>query len=150
MALLEAGESWLRTVRRASVAIDVQYSQGADIDLSVKATRAATMFEKDDGETIVRAAMVDWLIDRVDVELVEELRADSTWVTADSSEITADDTATTRVLPASSFEPQVGDRITVVYDHGTEVFQVAEGPSSGCWEWHGRDGGTFRIHSVRV
>lgn len=47
-------------------------------------------------------------------------------------------------------EPQPGDKIFVVHEHGTETYEVAAIGAEPAWRWHGRDGQSFRIHTVRV
>ena len=47
-------------------------------------------------------------------------------------------------------EPQPGDKITITLAHGTETYEVAAIGGEPAWRWHGRDGQTFRIHTVRI
>lgn len=120
MGLLADGESWLRAQRRAEAGT-VAYSRGGSTNPSVKATQAETKGETADGEIILDARVADWLIERVDL-------------TIDGDEV----------------EPLPGDTITIALNHGNETFEVAHAGPEPCWRWHGRDGGTYRIHTVRV
>jgi len=124
VGLLDDGRALLRA-NRALVASTVTYSRGADSNAAVPAVQAETEFEADIGEMIVKGQLVDWLIERADLTL--DLGAGEVEV-----------------------EPQAGDKITVTYDHGNETFQVSAPPGLDEWEYHGRDGGTYRVHSVRV
>lgn len=121
MGMLETAENWLRTQRRASLSKTVTYRRGGVSNASVPATQAETRGEADNGEVILESRTVDWLIDRADL-----------------------------TLSGSATEPLPGDRIEVTYDHGTETFEVAAVGTEPAWRWHGRDGGTFRIHTVTV
>lgn len=121
VGLFDSAESWLRTQRRKAAAT-VTYSRGAVSNASVKATQASTAAITDDGQVINDAAMVDWLIDRADL-----------------------------TLAADEVIPQPGDQIERTYGHAVERFEVvASGGGEPGWRWHGRDGQTFRVHSVRV
>lgn len=122
-SLIQAGESWLRSIRRSEAANSpsIAYSRGAQANNDVPAIQAETRFESDDGETIVNSSMVDWLIERADLTLGDQ-----------------------ETLPVP------GDEITVAMSHGTETFIVAPLGREDCFRWHGRDGQTFRIHTVRT
>lgn len=120
MGMIADGESWLRSQRREQ-ASTVRYTRGGSTNSNVKATQAETRGETGDGEIILDAKIADWLIDRADLSINE-----------------------------APIEPEVGDRITITLDHAQEVFEVATVAGQPCWAWHGRDGGTYRIHTVRV
>jgi hypothetical protein len=120
MGLLADGESWLRAQRRAQAGT-VSYSRGGTTNASVKATQAETTGETDGGDIILDAHVADWLIDRADL-----------------------------TLASAEVEPMPGDQITIALAHGDEVYEVASIGPEPCWRWHGRDGGTYRIHTVRV
>lgn len=124
MGLLDDGRALLRA-NRALVAGTVTYSRGAASNAAVPAVQGQTEFEADTGETIIKAHYVDWLIERADLTL--DLGAGAVEVT-----------------------PAVGDVIVIAYGHGSETYQVSAPPGLGAWEYHGRDGGTWRIHTVRV
>ena len=83
MSILDDAESWLRSERDTHLAGTVTYARGASSNSSVKATKAETRYETDDGESIVSAKNVDWLIDVANL-----------------------------TLDASETEPQPGDKIT--------------------------------------
>lgn len=121
---LGVGEAFLRR-RRADAATAVSYYRGMAVNAAVPAIQANTEYETDDGEAIVKSASADWLIERADLML--DLGAGAVEVT-----------------------PQAGDRINITLDHGTEVFEVAPLGADDVYRWHGRDGQTFRIHTVRV
>lgn len=124
MGLLDDGRALLRA-NRALVANNVTYSRGAASNAAVPAVQGQTEFEADNGEIIVKSNMVDWLIERADLTL--DLGAGEVEI-----------------------EPAAGDLITEVFEHGSELYRVAALAAEGVWRWHGRDGGTYRIHTVRV
>lgn len=120
---LKSAETWLRAVRASHLkACDTWTTQYSRglATLGLAMTQAETRFQTDDGQTIVNSAAMDWIIDRADMVAV------------------------------GLNEPQPGDRITIVLEHGSEVFEVAAIGGEPAWRWHGRDGQTFRIHTVRI
>lgn len=120
MGLMASGRTWLRE-QRAGEAVGVTYRRGVLATADVPAVQGATVSKADNGDIIVDSQSVDWLIERADLLL-------------DSAEV----------------EPAAGDRIEATFDHGVESFVVVALGSEPCWRWHGRDGGTFRIHTVRA
>lgn len=120
MGLIADGEAWLRTVRSAE-AEAVTLTRGAAVTADVEATPAAAEITRDDGSVVVDADMADFLIDRAEY-----------------------------LISAAEVEPAPDDIITRTMGHGTEKFRVAEISGADCWEWHGRDGGTYRVHTVRI
>ena len=123
MTLLDRGRDYLRRqrTRTGGEKITASFSRGASVNASVPVTQAETTFEKDDGEAIVEASMVDWLIERADL-----------------------------TLASVEVEPRKGDKLTVTFDHGTEEFEFADLRDEGVFRWQGRDGKTYRVHSVRT
>jgi hypothetical protein len=106
--------------QRCREAVNVIYRRGAAI-AGFPAVPAATRAATQSAEVIIDAAYSDWFVERDDL-----------------------------LLAGEPIVPQVGDRIEVVYPHGVEQFLVATYGNEPCWRWHGSDGGTYRIHTVRV
>lgn len=123
VGFLANAESWLRSVRDTHLKASATWATQYSrgmTTIGMDMTQAETRFQSDDGQTIVNSATMDWIIDRAD-------------------------------LAASGLgEPQPGDRITLIQAHGAEVFEVAAIGAEPAWRWHGRDGQSFRVHSVRV
>lgn len=106
--------------QRAGQARAIVYRRGAG-SVNIDAVQARTTAATEANEVFVDANFVDWLIERADL-----------------------------VIAAVPMEPQQGDRIEVTYEHGAEVFVVSTLGNEPCQRWHGQDGGTFRVHTVRV
>lgn len=68
MTVLTNAEAWLRKQRTTHAAKSVTYSRAA-LSSTVKATRGQSEFETDDGETVTKSKMVDWIIDKADLTL---------------------------------------------------------------------------------
>lgn len=71
MNLLADAQTWLRKQRADYLAQTVTFARGEQSN-SLKATRGESEHESDDGETIVKSKMVDWIIDRTDLTLADE------------------------------------------------------------------------------
>lgn len=106
--------------QRASEAVSATYRRGA-LSAALNVVQGATTSQADDGDVIVESRAIDWLIERAELVLDGEL-----------------------------VEPEIGDRVGVEFDHGLEWFTVVALGGEPCFRWHGRDGGTFRVHSVKT
>jgi hypothetical protein len=63
MSLIRDAQEALRSLRSEHLAVDVVYITTADVSTSIEATQAATSVTVDDGETISKSKVFDWLID---------------------------------------------------------------------------------------
>lgn len=107
-------------LQRAKNTRAIVYRRGVDSQ-PMQAVQAETRAKTSNGEIVTNSHFIDWLIERADLELDGDL-----------------------------VEPFPGDQIDVTYSHGVESFAVVMLGAEPCWRWHGRDGQTFRIHTVRV
>lgn len=105
---------------RAGQTVSIVYRRGVS-SATIPAVQARTQSTTDQGEIFLDATHADWLIERSELD-----------------------------LGAGEIEPQAGDQIDFVMGHATENFLVCTLGSDPAWKWHGRDGATFRIHSIRA
>lgn len=126
MGLLETAEVWLRSQRGNSLAKPITYNRaGATAHINITGTQAETRFEVDNGEVIVDASMIDWIVEIADLML--DFGAGPIAIV-----------------------PQGGDVITCPTNHGNSVFEVAAIGNEPEWQWHGRSSDSIRIHTVQT
>jgi hypothetical protein len=105
---------------RARQAVDVTYRRGSD-SATVPALPARTRWQTDAGEIFLDSTHADFLIERAEL-----------------------------VLGLLEVLPEPGDMIELTLDHGVDTYEVATLGTEPCFKYHGRDGGTFRVHAVRI
>lgn len=68
MSIFDTAQAWLRTQRTTHAAKSITYTRASESN-SVKATRGQSEYDTDDGVTITKSKMVDWIVDKADLTL---------------------------------------------------------------------------------
>lgn len=150
MDLLREGEVFAREMRQEFASVPATYyskkipdGPGYDFSDDISVVMAATEIEVDNGSTIVKRTIQDFLIE------VDEFHHNHTTHEND---------------PTPDRDPRRGDLIQLqetaewTADDGrteqlvlSEVFyEVADIGNEHCWKYHGRDRKTYRVHTIEV
>lgn len=142
MTFLETGERALRRWRRESLAGEGTYviaNAGRKIE-NLLLTQAETATETIGGEVVIHSRVVDFIVDVADMMIVK-IQPMTTRDMGNGVTIT--------INPGSHDDvpviPQPGDRI----EFGENWYEVCSVGGRRAYEIHGRDGGSYRIHTNR-
>ncbi len=124
MGLIDKAEQFLRAARTKHLATRIRYVRPAvGATDGIPATQGSTEWQLDNGSAIVNSRTVDWIINTDDLIINQMLAT-----------------------------PRPGDRIEV--DTGNDVkverYEVSGVGGQPCYQWHGRDSKTYRIHTVQI
>lgn len=157
MSLLRNAQDVLRQWRQESLAVEVIYRRRALVtewrdhtdwtslppepamEGPIQATMAATTVTLDDGQTISKSKIADWL---VDLEQLEALAV--TWFGAYQGDVHGP--LTVALGGRYAKEPMRGDEI----EFDGKRYQVTDAAGENCWRWHGSLQKTYRIHTRQV
>lgn len=157
MSLLREAQETLRQWRSESLAVPIVYRRRAlvterrdnwnDTSLPpepamegvIQATMASTTVTLDNGTTISKSKIVDWLVDLEQLDALAVL-----WFGIYQGDVNGPLSESRGGRYAN--QPMRGDEI----EFEGKRYQVSDSAGDHCWRWHGSLQETYRIHTLQV